>query len=263
MKYIDVINNTDFYTSEFSSPSVPRMSVSMNTVTTEQINTIAQTYLTNAQNYADTYKAQVAQKEYNIDMMKKGICADEEVGLAIIDLVENTYTANVKADNYFAIAMENNNLISRDGITNTFSKIKLLADELYRLTDEDKLQLGNEEAEDAINALMLNAVTYDTKAIKVNISSVKETYTEPLTFINTKPNATNNNIVLSAFVKVEEETKKIFTIKFVNNSWVLAEVTELDGVETENNIATITEDIATIAKGGTVELTFTPIAVQE
>ena len=159
--------------------------------------------------------------------------------------------------------MENNNLISRDGITNTFSKIKLLADELYRLTDEDKLQLGNEEAEDAINALMLNSVTYDTKAIKVNISSVKETYTEPLTFINTKPNATNNNIVLSAFVKVEEETKKIFTIKFVNNSWVLAEVTELDGVETENNIATITEDIATITKGDTVELTFTPLAVQE
>lgn len=234
----------------------------MNTITTEQINTIATTYLNNAQKYANTYKELVKQKEYNIDMIKKGICADEGVGLSIIDLVENTYTANVKADNYFTIASENNNLMSKAGITNTFSKIKLLADELYRLTDEDKLQLGNEEAEDKTNSLMLSATVYDTKAIKVNISSIKESYSEPLTFINTKPNATNNNIVLSAFVKVEEETKKIFTIKFDNNSQKLSEVTELDGVETENNIAIITEDIATIEKGGTVELTFIPITVQ-
>lgn len=265
MKYIDVANNASFYTSEFSTPSAPKINLSMSTITTAQMEEIANTYLANANTYVNTYKTQVAQKEYNIDMMRKGICANEDVDLATIDLIANTYTANVKADNYFAVASAGVNLTNIDGINSVFEKIKSLASELFILTDEDKIQLDNPEAEDAIKALMLGAVTYDTRFIKVDISSIKPSYDTELTFINMKPNATGDDIVLSAFAKVEEDTKKIFTIKKVSinkvSNWVLAETNEVEGIEQETNIATITEDIASVEKGKSVVLTLTAIEV--
>ena len=267
MKYIDVANNANFYTSEFSTPSAPKINISMSTITSTQMEETADTYLTNANTYVNTYKTQVAQKEYNIDMMRKGICANEDVDLAAIDLVANTYTANVKADNYFAVASADVNLTNTDGINSVFEKIKTLASELFILTDDDKIQLDNPDAEDAIKALMLGAVTYDTRFVKVDISSIKPSYTTELTFINMKPNATGDDIVLSAFATVEEETKKIFTIRKTNinkvSIWVLAEVSEVEGVEQETNIATITEDIATIEKGKSAVLTFTAIEVAQ
>ena len=271
MKYIDVANNANFYTSEFSTPSAPKINISMSTITSTQMEETADTYLANANTYVNTYKTQVAQKEYNIDMMRKGICANEDVDLATIDLVANTYTANVKADNYFAVASADVNLTNTDGINSVFEKIKTLASELFILTDDDKIQLDNPDAEDAIKALMLGAVTYDTRFVKVDISSIKPSYTTELTFINMKPNATGEDIILSAFATVVENeaevTKKIFTIRKTNinkvSSWVLAEVSEVEGVEQETNIATITEDIATIEKGKSAVLTFTAIEVAQ
>ena len=263
MKYIDVTNNVNFYTSEFSSINVPKINISMSTITSEQMEEVAETYLTNAETYANAYKTQIAQKEYNIDMIRKGICADEKVDLATIDLVANTYTANVKADNYFAVASTDVDLTNRDGINSVFEKIKTLASELFILTDDDKIQLNNPDVEDTMKALMLGAVAYDTRFIKVDISSIKATYDTELTFINMKPNATGSNIVLSAFAKVAEETKKIFTIKKVRDNWMLAEVTEVEDVEQETNIATIEEDIATIEKGKSVILTFTAIEIEQ
>ena len=81
MKYIDVANNANFYTSEFSTPSAPKINVSMSTITSTQMEETADTYLANANTYVNTYKTQVVQKEYNIDMMRKGICANEDVDL--------------------------------------------------------------------------------------------------------------------------------------------------------------------------------------
>ena len=271
MKYIDVANNASFYTSEFSTPSAPKINISMSTITNTQMDEIANAYLDNANTYVNTYKTQVEQKEYNIDMIRKGICANENVDLATIDLIANTYTANVKADNYFAVASADVNLTNTDGINSVFEKIKFLASELFILTDDDKDQLKNPEAEDAIKTLMLDAVTYDTRFVKVDISSIKPSYTTELTFINMKPNATVDDIILSAFAKVVENevevTKKIFTIRKTNinkvSNWVLAEVSEVEGVEQETNIATITEDIATIEKGKSAVLTFTAIEVAQ
>lgn len=283
MNFINISSNTTNYTTSFNTPSVPTINVSIATITQSDMSSTASSYLENAQNYAKTYQKHVIQRDYNFDMIKKAICADSSIKLAKINLMNNTYTPNVKADNYFDIASEQYSLTTANGIINTLNRTKQLADQLYKLTAQDIEQLEENQivfssaAAEYTNSLYLKDITYDTRAIKVNVSAAGDDYsgyTEPLYFINQKPNATNGDFVLSAFTVVGDDdnqvTEKILTIR--NNSttttpnWILTTVS--NDTENESSIVKINENIDDIiissANGNAqVSLTFSPVGSEQ
>ncbi|MBR4316159.1 MAG: hypothetical protein IKP65_04225 [Alphaproteobacteria bacterium] len=87
------------YLANFSFPSVPRINIDINNTTQENLNNVVSAYNVNSEKYANSYIEAFNNKNYIVSMFEKDACAD--AGLATIDKVNNTYTASIKADNYY------------------------------------------------------------------------------------------------------------------------------------------------------------------
>ena len=284
------------YTSSFSSPTTPNISVNMATVNSTDFEQAMSNFSTTASSYTTAHDTYFKLRNYIEERLKKD--ALESVGLAEIDYVNNKYKANVKADNYWKVANNNYNLTTTSGITNQYESLNKLATQLFLLTQEDKLELntGSDSSIDSSNSITLNPTTFDSsfssqfvestfqtvnnlylKAVdydtKAKITTIPDTILQtPKTntiFINAIPNATGTDVVLQNYelktVTTEngtnEEPVVMYTIKNLSLSdketWVLLN-NAIEALEEGKVIATVTITGGTDILGKDTTLTFDP-----
>lgn len=168
--------------------SAPRINVSLNTITSEELATAKATYLNEVTTYCDNLEFVVSNKEYILDRFKKDALVD--VGFATVDFINNTYTENTYATKYWNKAVSGLDLTRQNNLTTAITNLA----ELYQLF----LNNSNEKFDNTTKS----AVDYDIKAI--DFAGTK--------FILTVPNATGTN-------RVYENNGD--TISYIANKWTI------------------------------------------
>lgn len=144
----------------------PRISVNANTSTTAEIKTAVDAYNTEAANYAATYTTAATRRDYVVSMLEKDACVD--VGFSTVDKATNTYTANIKANDYFAQAKGTTMAITTaSAVTTIVETLATLKTNLF--DDENEPSVSYDGSWDVSKTLP--AATYDTKAITVAASN--------------------------------------------------------------------------------------------
>lgn len=182
--------NVKNYVYTAKSIAVPRINISLNTITSDELEIAKIEHLEDVDEYFDNVKPLVEQKEYILDRFKKDALV--EVGFATIDLDENTYTENTYASKYWDQAVDGLDLTRQNNLTAAITNIT----ELYQLfLDNSNEQFDNTTKE---------AVDYDIRAIE--FAGTK--------FILTVPNATGTN-------RVYENNGDVLSYSKVTNKWVI------------------------------------------
>lgn len=182
--------NVKNYVYTAKSITVPRINISLNTITSDELELAKIEHLEDVDEYFNNVKPLVEQKEYILDRFKKD--ALFEVGFATIDLDENTYTENTYASKYWDQAVDGLDLTRQNNLTAAITNIT----ELYQLfLDNSNEQFDNTTKE---------AVDYDIRAIE--FAGTK--------FILTVPNATGTN-------RVYENNGDVLSYSKVTNKWVI------------------------------------------
>ena len=182
--------NVKNYVYTAKSIPVPRINISLNTITSDELEVAKIEHLEDVDEYFDNVKPLVEQKEYILDRFKKDALV--EVGFATIDLDGNTYTENTYASKYWDQAVDGLDLTRQNNLTAAITNIT----ELYQLfLDNSNEQFDNTTKE---------AVDYDIRAIE--FAGTK--------FILTVPNATGTN-------RVYENNGDVLSYSKVTNKWVI------------------------------------------
>lgn len=182
--------NVKNYVYTAKSVTVPRINISLNTITSDELEVAKIEHLEDVDEYFDNVKPLVEQKEYILDRFKKD--ALFEVGFATIDLDENTYTENTYASKYWDQAVDGLDLTRQTNLTTAITNIT----ELYQLfLDNSNEQFDNTTKE---------AVDYDKRAVE--FAGTK--------FILTIPNATGTN-------RVYENNGDVLSYSKATNKWVI------------------------------------------
>lgn len=182
--------NVKNYVYTAKSIPVPRINISLNTITSDELEVAKIEHLEDVDEYFDNVKPLVEQKEYILDRFKKDALV--EVGFATIDLDGNTYTENTYASKYWDQAVDGLDLTRQTNLTTAITNIT----ELYQLfLDNSNEQFDNTTKE---------AVDYDKRAVE--FSGTK--------FILTIPNATGTN-------RVYENNGDVLSYSKVTNKWVI------------------------------------------
>ena len=182
--------NVKNYVYTAKSIAVPRINISLNTITSDELEIAKIEHLEDVDEYFDNVKPLVEQKEYILDRFKKDALV--EVGFATIDLDGNTYTENTYASKYWDQAVDGLDLTRQNNLTAAITNIT----ELYQLF----LNNSNEQFDNTTK----EAVDYDIRAIE--FSGTK--------FILTVPNATGTN-------RVYENNGDVLSYSKVTNKWVI------------------------------------------
>ena len=182
--------NVKNYVYTAKSIPVPRINISLNTITSDELEIAKIEHLEDVDEYFDNVKPLVEQKEYILDRFKKDALV--EVGFATIDLDGNTYTENTYASKYWDQAVDGLDLTRQNNLTTAITNIT----ELYQLfLDNSNEQFDNTTKE---------AVDYDIRAIE--FAGTK--------FILTIPNATGTN-------RVYENNGDVLSYSKATNKWVI------------------------------------------
>ena len=182
--------NVKNYVYTAKSIPVPRINISLNTITSDELEVAKIEHLEDVDEYFNNVKPLVEQKEYILDRFKKD--ALFEVGFATIDLDENTYTENTYASKYWDQAVDGLDLTRQTNLTTAITNIT----ELYQLfLDNSNEQFDNTTKE---------AVDYDKRAVE--FAGTK--------FILTIPNATGTN-------RVYENNGDVLSYSKATNKWVI------------------------------------------
>lgn len=182
--------NVKNYVYTAKSIAVPRINISLNTITSDELEIAKIEHLEDVDEYFDNVKPLVEQKEYILDRFKKDALV--EVGFATIDLDGNTYTENTYASKYWDQAVDGLDLTRQNNLTAAITNIT----ELYQLF----LNNSNEQFDNTTK----DAVDYDIRAIE--FAGTK--------FILTVPNATGTN-------RVYENNGDVLSYSKVTNKWVI------------------------------------------
>lgn len=183
--------NVKNYVYTAKSITVPRINISLNTITSDELELAKIQHLEDVDEYFNNVKPLVEQKEYILDRFKKDALV--EVGFATIDLDENTYTENTYASKYWDQAVDGLDLTRQNNLTTAITNIT----ELYQLfLDNSNEQFDNTTKE---------AVDYDKRAVE--FAGTK--------FILTVPNATGTNRVY------ENNGDDVLSYSRVTNKWVI------------------------------------------
>ena len=182
--------NVKNYVYTAKSVTVPRINISLNTITSDELEVAKIEHLEDVDEYFNNVKPLVEQKEYILDRFKKDALV--EVGFATIDLDGNTYTENTYASKYWDQAVDGLDLTRQNNLTTAITNIT----ELYQLfLDNSNEQFDNTTKE---------AVDYDKRAIE--FAGTK--------FILTIPNATGTN-------RVYENNGDVLSYSKATNKWVI------------------------------------------
>ena len=109
------------------SPSVPRITVNVQSVTGEEIANASSAYIVSANEYATKYVETVALRDYVTDRLMKDMAADVSVLTnGGINLESNTIALHVKADDLYDQASTNVSLNSVNAVTTVVSNFSSL-----------------------------------------------------------------------------------------------------------------------------------------
>lgn len=227
------------YLANFSFPSVPRINIDINNTTQENLNNVVSAYNVNSEKYANSYIEAFNNKNYIVSMFEKDACAD--AGLATIDKVNNTYTASIKADNYYNQANKNNaNFTYESQITEVYNNLIELKNNLF----DDEENSSDTEGEWTVTKT-LSPIVYDTQAITVSTSVLTEE-TANVVFIKDVAKNINDARTFTAFQSngsydpedsssSESEFITKYTISKNGDVWQIK--------DTENEVVKVSEDI--------------------
>lgn len=215
--------NASNYVVRLSTPTAPRISVNVQSITSEELASAISAYQTNADAYADTYATLINGKEYVADRLQKDLSAEITVLTdGGIDLVANTVTLNVKANELYEQATQNVSLETVDAVNSIATTFNGLFDTYY-----------TEGSTVVLSATYDSAVTYDTRAYTVASEIASEVIVETV-FINNIPNATGKNKTYTAYESGVESASAVYTINYDNTyavdssiigAWVLKPAT--------------------------------------
>ena len=203
------------YAYEASLESAPYISVNMNTYTLEEIEEEANAYY-NPETHEGTavdYRNSIAKKlekrasvrsRFEKDLMACMVAGNDAMG--VIDLVNNTYVANKKADELFTEASRNLALYRESGCRNTGTNCKRLFDSLF--VNDGGTGLVYTETE--------SAVPYDDEAILGMNGEV---------FILKNPSSEETRRVWYSYELENSEYVPKFTVRHVDSLWIYAPVT--------------------------------------
>lgn len=149
------------YAASFYLPTVPAVSVAVNTATLAEIEAAVSQYLAadgtgTAADYAAAVLGLAANREYVRARFERDLCA--AVDLAEINPAENTYTANKKANEFFAEAARGAALYTASGLAAVGANLKRLHDNLL-LEGGEPIYSETEAAE-----------IYDERAMEITVA---------------------------------------------------------------------------------------------
>lgn len=149
------------YAATYYASGAPSIGVNLNTATPAEIEAAIAAYLDAegngaAADYAAAVRASMANRAAVRERLERDLC--EAVGLAEIDPAANTYTANKKADEFFAEASRGAAIYTVAGVSAIAANLKRLHDNLL-LEDGEPIYTATEEPE-----------VYDAAALEIEVS---------------------------------------------------------------------------------------------
>lgn len=198
---------TSNYVVKVSSPSVPRITVNVQNVTSGEIATASSAYIASANEYAAKYVETVALRDYVADRLMKDMAADVNVLTdGGIDLESNTIVLHVKADDLYDQASTNISLNSVNAVSTVVANFSSLYDTYYTENGSGVL--------DTNASCYASSVEYDKMA--VTIDSAVATVVESSVFIKDVPNAIGTACTYTNYSSGASEYEPQFTISHVN-----------------------------------------------
>ena len=201
------INASD-YVVNITSPSVPRITVNVQNVTSEAIASASSAYIASANEYAAKYVETVELRDYVTDRLMKDMA--ENVGVLVkegINLESNTIALHVKADDLYAQASRNVSLNSVNAVSTVVANFSSLYDTYYVENSSGVLNITD--------SCYAPPVPYDKMAVAIN-SAVATVVESGSVFIKDVPNATGTACTYANYSSGTSGYEPQFTISHVN-----------------------------------------------
>ena len=215
--------NASNYVVNTVSPSVPRITVNVQSVTNEEIANASSAYIVSANEYAAKYVETVALRDYVTDRLMKDMAADvDSLTDGGINLVSNTITLHVKADDLYGQASTNVSLNSVNAVAAVVSNFNSLYDTYY--TENDSCVL------DTTASCYASPVNYDSMAVTID-ATVATVVESGSVFIKDVPNAIGTACTYTDYASSGSGYEPQFAISHVNqissevesSGWIITE----------------------------------------
>lgn len=195
------------YVVKVSSPSVPRITVNVQNVTSGEIAAASSAYIASANEYAAKYVETVALRDYVTDRLMKDMAAN--VGVLAkegINLESNTIALHAKADDLYDQASRNVSLNSVNAVSTVVANFSSLYETYYTENSSGVLNTND--------SCYASSVEYDKMA--VTIDSAVATVDSGSVFIKDVPNATGTACTYVNYSSGASGYAPQFTISHVN-----------------------------------------------
>lgn len=225
--------NASNYVVTYRTPSAPRITVDVRTVTTEELNSAITVYQDAALDYASQYSVIVANNSYVADRLMKDMCAEQE-GLTSggIDYENNTITLHEKANEVYEYAVGSTQMTSVNAINN----VKSSFDQFYSTYYQDDAHEST-----IIAPVYATPVTYDSQAYVVDADVESTTIASGQVFIKDIANATGTGCTYTNYdgsgvaqMSISYQTSAVGS----DAAWVVADVTGSSAVGIAYSVAT-------------------------
>ena len=214
--------NASNYVVNIVSPSVPRITVNVQSVTGEEIANASSAYIASANEYATKYVETVALRDYVTDRLLKDMAADVNVLTdGGVDLESNTIALHVKADDLYDQASRNVSLNSVNAVSTVVANFSSLYETYYVESGSGVL--------DTADSCYASPVPYDKMAVAID--SAVATVGSGSVFIKDAPNAVGKACTYTNYSSGASGYDPQFTISHVNqissevasSGWVITE----------------------------------------
>ena len=215
------INASD-YVVNITSPSVPRITVNVQNVTSEAIASASSAYIASANEYAAKYVETVELRDYVTDRLMKDMA--ENVGVLVkegINLESNTIALHVKADDLYAQASRNVSLNSVNAVSTVVANFSSLYETYYVENGSGVLDIAD--------SCYASPVPYDKMAVAID--STVATINSGSVFIKDVPNAIGTACTYTNYASGTSGYEPQFTISHVDQ--ISSEVASAGWVVTE------------------------------
>ena len=220
--------NASNYVVTTASPSVPRISVNVQTVTSDAVDSAVSVYLDAATVYASSFVDAVANRDYATDRLKKDLAAGVEyLTDGGINLETNQIALHVKVDDLYAHATATASLNSVTTVSTIEANFNSLCDTYYMENDSCVL----EQAASCYAA----PEPYDTRAFVIDADITSHVASDSV-FILDNPNATGSKCTYTNYSGSTAQYSLAYDTAYpvdsstVVSAWVIKEPVESGAV---------------------------------